>query len=241
LPTGETALSYGENATDMVNGTKPKDGSCYAYQYLTTSILVDGRRLTVALIPIKSREYLIPYIEYALSQIKNMGINVRYLLFDGGFSSVSLPIYLQKHGYRYILHFTPNAVTKRMNLKDGESALYRCGDAESFKLVRADDPETNIKYLFGTNMNCKSKRILKRYKQRWGVETSYRKHNEFLAKTTSKNYVVRLLYYSVAVCIYNCWCIFNALQGQERDGGEHIIDLEVKLTLLFAFFSIVQG
>jgi hypothetical protein len=234
-------MFYGENATDMVNGTKPKDGSCYAYQYLTTSILVDGRRLTVALIPIKSREYLIPYIEYALSQIKNMGIKVKYLLFDGGFSSVSLPIYLQKHGYRYILHFTPNAVTKRMNLEDGESALYRCGDAESFKLVRADDRETNIKYLFGTNMNCKSKRILKRYKQRWGVETSYRKHNEFLAKTTSKNYVVRLLYYSVAVCIYNCWCILNALQGQERDGGEHIIVLEVKLTLLFAFFSIVQG
>ncbi len=235
-------MFYGENEmADMVNGTKPKDGSCYAYQYMTASILVDGRRLTVALIPIKSREYLIPYIEYALSQIKNMGIKVKYLLFDGGFSSVSLPIYLQKHGYRYILHFTPNAVTKRMNLKDGESALYHCGDAESFKLVRADDSETSIKYLFGTNMDRKSKRILKRYKQRWGVETSYRKHNEFLAKTTSKNYVVRLLYYSVAVCIYNCWCILNALQGQERDGGEHIIVLEVKLTLLLVFFSLVRG
>ncbi|MHB8702294.1 MAG: hypothetical protein ACYC7D_14925 [Nitrososphaerales archaeon] len=116
------------------------------------------------MIPIKSREYLIPYIEYALSQIKNMGINVRYLQFDRGFSSVSLPIYLQKHGYRYILHFTPNAVTKRMSLKDGESALYNT-DGESFKIVRVDDSETNIKYLFATNMNCKSKRVLKRYKQ----------------------------------------------------------------------------
>ena len=100
-----------------------------------------------------------------------------------------------------------------------------------FRIVRADDSETNIKYLFATNMGCKSKRILKRYKQRWGVETSYRKHNEFLARTTSKNYVVRLLFYSVAVCIYNCWCLLNALQGQERkreDEDEHIITLEVK-------------
>lgn len=226
----------------MVNGTRPKDGSCYAYQYMSASILVDDRRLTVALIPIKSREHLLSYVEYALAQIRNMGIEVKYLLFDGGFSSVSLPIYLQKQGYRYILHFTPNRLTKRMDLKDGESSMYPCGDDdddESFKLVRADDSETNIKYLFATNMDCKSKRILKRYKQRWGVETSYRKHNEFLARTTSKNYVVRLLYYSVAVCIYNCWCLLNALQGQER-GGEHIMVLEVKLTLLFMFFLLVQ-
>jgi hypothetical protein len=239
-------MFYGdyENA-DMVNGTKPKDGSCYAYQYMTASIILDGRRLTVALIPIKSREHLLSYVESALAAIKNMGIKVKYLLFDGGFSSTSLPIYLQKQGFRYILRFTPNAVTKRMNLKDGESALYSVdGDHKEqffFKIVRADDPETNIKYLFATNMDCKSKRVLKRYKRRWGVETSYRKHNEFLARTTSKNYVVRLLYYSVEVCIYNCWCLLNALQGQERkDEDEHIIVLEVKLTLLFQFFSLIQ-
>lgn len=233
-------MFYGdyENA-DMVSGTKPKQGSSYAYQYMSAGILVDDRRLTVALIPIKSREHLLSYVEYALAQIRNMGIKVKYLLFDGGFSSVSLPIYLQKHGYRYVLHFTPNAVTKRMDLKDGESALYDAGDGQSFRIVRADDSETNIKYLFATNMDCKPKRVLKRFKRRWGVETSYRKHNEFLAKTTSKNYVVRLLYYSVAVCIYNCWCILNALQGQRRN-GEHIIVLEVKLTLLSIFFSLVE-
>ncbi|MHB8568308.1 MAG: hypothetical protein ACYC7D_07425 [Nitrososphaerales archaeon] len=88
------------------------------------------------MIPIKSREYLIPYIEYALWQIKNMGIDARYLLFEGGFSSVSLPIYLSKARLknRYILHFTPNRMTKRMDLKDGESALFHCDDTESFKL-----------------------------------------------------------------------------------------------------------
>ena len=233
-------MFYGdsENA-DMVNGTKPKEGSSYAYQYMSASILVDDRRLTVALIPIKSREHLLSYVEYVLAQIKSMGISVKYLLFDGGFSSVSLPVYLQEHGYRYILHFTPNRLTKRMNLEDGESSMYPCEHGRSFKLVRVDDSETNIKYLFATNMDCKSKRILKRFKQRWGVETSYRKHNEFLARTTSKNYVVRLLYYSVAICIYNCWCILNALQGQKRDGGAHIIVLEVKLILLFEFFSIM--
>jgi hypothetical protein len=36
-----------------------------------------------------------------------------------------------------------------------------------------------------------------------GVETTYREHNLSLPRTKSKNYVVRLLYYAVAVCIYN--------------------------------------
>ena len=53
--------------TDMVNGTKPKDGSSCAYQYLTASMLVDGKRLTIALIPIKSREHLLDYVDYALT------------------------------------------------------------------------------------------------------------------------------------------------------------------------------
>ncbi|MDG6919494.1 MAG: hypothetical protein JRN44_03525 [Nitrososphaerota archaeon] len=52
--------------------------------------------------------------------------------------------------------------------------------------------------------------MLERYKRRWGIENSYKEHNVFLAKTTSKNYTVRLLYYAIAMYIYNAWCLFNA-------------------------------
>ena len=45
-----------------------------------------------------------------------------------------------------------------------------------------------------------------------GNRDVHREHNVFLAKTTSKDYTVRLLYYAVAVCIYNAWCIFNNTQ-----------------------------
>jgi len=226
-------MFYGdENTTDMVNGTKPKDGSSYAYQYLTASILVDGRRLTIALIPIKSREHLLDYVGYALDRITAMGVMVRYFVFDGGFSSLELPAYLEKRGFRYLIRFTPNRVTKRMNLKDGESARYPCDG--QFRVVRVDDRETGMDYLFITNMTCGANRLLKRYKRRWGVETSYRMHNSFLAKTTSKNYVVRLLYYAVAVCIYNAWCLFNT-HGTMRK-AKHLIVLQVRLLVILASF-----
>lgn len=223
-------MFYGEKGTDMVNGTKPKDGSSHAYQYLTASILVDGKRLTVVLTPIKSREHVIDYVKDALNRIRNvMGIRVRYLLFDGGFSCLELPAYLQENGYLYAIHFTPNDVTKRIGLKHGESTLYPCDTP--FKLVRVDDQETKISYLFATNMTCRPKTLLKRYKTRWGVETTYREHNVFLPRTKSKNYVLRLLYYAVAVCLYNAWCILNVRHHHHG----RVIALEVKVSLLLTF------
>jgi hypothetical protein len=227
-------MFYGDRDAEMVNGTRPKDGSSYAYQYLTASILVDGKRLTIVLTPIKSRAHIIGYVKDALDRIRNMGVMVRYLLFDGGFSSLELPSWLGENGYRYAIHFTPNAVTKRMNLEDGQSVLYPSD--RPFHLVRVDDRETKISYLFATNMTCRPKRLLKRYKTRWGVETTYREHNLFLPKTKSKNYVVRLLYYAAAVCIYNVWCILNSSEDDGRDeDSRHVIALEVKLSILLAF------
>jgi hypothetical protein len=93
--------------------------------------------------------------------------------------------------------------------------------------VRADDLKAGNSYLFATNMTCRPRTVLRRYRRRWGIETSYREHNVFLAKTTSKHYAVRLLYYAVAVCIYNAWCVFNA---RRQDG--RVIALEVKVSLL---------
>lgn len=230
-------MFYGDHDTEMVNGTRPKDGSSYAYQYLTASILVDGKRLTIALTPIKSREHIIDYVKDALDRIRNAGVGVRYLLFDGGFSCLELPSWLGENGYRYAVHFTPNAVTKRIGLEDGEATSYPSD--RPFKLVRVDDAETKISYLFATNMTCGPKRLLKRYKTRWGVETTYREHNLFLPRTKSKNYALRLLYYAVAVCIYNAWCILNAREddcGEEEDEEDrHVIALEVKLFVLLTF------
>jgi hypothetical protein len=227
-------MFYGEKeGTEMVNGTRPKDGSSYAYQYLTASILVGGRRLTIVLTPIKSREHILDYVKDALNRIRNMGVMVRYLLFDGGFSSLELPAYLGENGYAYAIHFTPNSVTKRMNLGDGQATLYPSD--RPFKLVRVDDAETKIGYLFATNMTCRPKRLLKRYKTRWGVETSYREQNSFLPRTKSKNYTVRLLYYAAAVCMYNAWCILNASDDDRKEKGKHVIALEVKVFVLLAF------
>ena len=47
------------------------------------------------------------------------------------------------------------------------------------------------------------------FKKRWGIETGYRMIRKFLARTTSKRYSIRLLYFYLAVLLYNFWVLLN--------------------------------
>jgi hypothetical protein len=41
----------------MTNWTKPRYGSSFTHQYLTSSILADDKGVTIVLTPIRSREH----------------------------------------------------------------------------------------------------------------------------------------------------------------------------------------
>jgi IS4 transposase len=57
------------------------------------------------------------------------------------------------------------------------------------------------------------------YRRRWGIETSYRKVTEFLPKTSSPTFSVRLFYFLFAVALYNLWVLTNLLLTSDRAVG----------------------
>jgi len=57
------------------------------------------------------------------------------------------------------------------------------------------------------------------YRRRWGIETSYRKVAEFLPKTSSPTFSVRLFYFLFAVALYNLWVLTNLLLAADRAVG----------------------
>ncbi len=92
--------------------------------------------------------------------------------------------------------------------------LFR-SDASHFKLVIVDDGEGS-KRVFATNLDIEEKNafdLFTQYRKRWGIETSYRVKNDFRVKTTSKNYVIRLFYFLLSVCLYNLWVLANIMVG----------------------------
>jgi len=89
--------------------------------------------------------------------------------------------------------------------------------------------------VFATNLRVspgEAETFYRRYSRRWQIENEYKiiKH-DFLAKTSSKDYRVRLFYFVFAVLLYNIWRLtelevrvhdstFDAVVARLREGLE---------------------
>jgi hypothetical protein len=207
-------MYYGDPKTSMVMGTNHKKGSNYAYEYLTASVLVDGERLVLAVLPITARNEVSDLTISVLLRIHQLGIKIRYVTFDGGFFNVDTIRFLEAWNLKYILHLPMTRKAKRMKLWKGRRFVYTGRKREwkrilSFCVVVAYDERKKYKYLLATNMHYSDDTLLHLFNKRWGIETSYRMCNQFLVRTTSRAYVTRLFYYLFACIVYNAWVLFN--------------------------------
>ncbi len=211
-------MYYGNPATPMVIGTQHKNGSNYAFEYLTASITIDGERLILDVIPLITRKDVYSAIKQVLTRIQELKIKIRYVTLDGGFFSTETIQYFEKTKIKYILRMPQNNKTKKIKLKHGTTITYKTNNHKKrkyeqiqFNATTAYDPIKKYFYLFATNIKQNATTILKMFSKRWGIETTYRITNQFLIKTTSLQYTVRLFYYLFACMMYNIWIQLNEL------------------------------
>jgi hypothetical protein len=231
-------MYYGDPETQGVAGTRPKRGSYYAYRFATASVLLDGQRFTLAVQPIDKLSVL-EHVRQLISQVLDLGIRVRLILFDRGYFSTALINYLNTLPFDYIIQL-PASIK---GLKEGEDRLYttrrhgtRKRDQATFRLVtlRGRDFHGKVKlFIFATNTSLKPRRIRRLFRKRWGIETSYRMIRKFLAKTTSRRYRVRLLYFYLAVVLYNLWVKLNF--RQEEPFSADVLRLHLMMLLAVSF------
>jgi hypothetical protein len=106
--------------------------------------------------------------------------------------------------------FSTNATAGQRGLDDFGGGL----DMESASLEDIDDRLWKGRRAYLTNKNVEDKddaeRIIKRYDQRWTIETKYRViKNEFLGKTTSRKFSVRTFFWLFACMFYNAWVLLD--------------------------------
>ena len=202
-------MYYGNPKTQGIVGAMPKNGSCHAYRFATASVLLNRQRLTLAVTPMFDRSALW-HVKRLLAGIAQSGLRVKLLLFDRGYYSTALMRYLNDEGLKYIIHIPWHGKP----LGAGVDRLHtttthkkRQSEQATFRLVTV---RQNYKMLiFATNSSLKRRWIRKTFRRRWGIETSYRMIGMFLAKTTSRLYRLRLLYFFLAVVLYNLWVLKN--------------------------------
>jgi len=71
---------------------------------------------------------------------------------------------------------------------------------------------------FVTNLDVEAstaKAYAAAFRRRWGIEPSYRQIGDFLPRTSSPTFSVRLFYFLFAVSLYNLWVLANVLVSAE--------------------------
>ena len=235
---------FGDRQDEMVMGTYLQKGTSSCFRYATLNVVSKGRRLTLLALPVginDRKEHVVrDLIVFAKSRLK-----IRCVYLDRGFYSTSVLNMLKDFGLKFII---PAKRTPKMHEviqgfeKDGVVPYTITGTNSQrrafLRLAVVLNPD-GTKYGFITNMDVKdedARAVSGLYKQRWGIETSYRMKNVFRAKTTSKNYVIRLFYFLYSVLLYNLWILLNMIIGKfifDEVREEPIITAKFFATVLY--------
>jgi len=162
--------------------------------------------------PLGSMEKL---LNESLLRVKNkIKIDKAYL--DRGFNSAEIFRVLKDNKIRFIMPMIRSPTVKAAFDKAEACPVYIFKNFmvrdEPINLILVDDKQ-GVKRAFVSNFDiapCLAYRFYEMYSKRWGIETSYRNlDHDFKAKTTTRNYHIRLFYFLFSCCLYNLWVLVN--------------------------------
>jgi len=239
-------LYYGDKNDSMVVGTKPKNGTTWAYRFATLTIIEKECRLTIRVIPV-GKNYTKDGIVADLVKYAQERFMVGVVCIDRGFNSAEVYSALDNLGVTYITPAVLNSriIWKMRGQQPPKIIPITIGDPKkkmvtaNLVIVLGDDME---KVGFITNMDpdrMHTRKLTKLYKKLWGIETSYRVKKDFRPKTTSKNYIIRLFYFLFSVCLYDLWEIVNIIYSLEDkiDPRTPLISAELFGEAIFRIFK----
>lgn len=214
-------LFYGDADTEMTTHTDPNRGTDRAFRFLTACVVSGDIRLTVGV------ETLGPETDIRQALVQLLGpvttwLDIRRVFLDRGFYEVRVLQALEAFDLEYIVRARQfpslasgpvETTVEKDYVVGGSRPPYDTVTLTRFAVPHADAPESKQMY-FVTNMRVtetSAESLAESYRRRWGIETSYRVIGDFLAKTTSKSFSVRLYYFLFAVALYDIWVLTNVL------------------------------
>lgn len=223
-----------EDYPEMVSGTKKKHGR--AYKFATLSVVSNNTPLVLAVEPVKehsmwdttgtvSRTPKADVVDRLLSKAQEY-VDIHKVFCDREFSGIHVRDVIDRKGLFYII---PKPVRAKQDLDDIEDVKQHPVANMGFRtnqltvhnrthdvaFIYKYDEETENYVLFTTNAEMTTDRmqgLVTQYRDRWQIEIEYRTIKEnFLLKTTSKDYRIRLFHFLGAVIMYNVWRVSNVL------------------------------
>jgi putative transposase len=218
------------NSEDEIYRSQARDGTSHFHAYATAYVICKGQRFTVALCSVRKGRPLHEVIRELLRQAAKANVRPRYLLLDRGFCSVAVIRYLQRAHCPFLMPLVlrgrkanhPKGPSSsrvfatwkksgwgRYTMTSGqkERATVRvCVKCRNLRGERGKHGREALVYGYGGGLLPRSYQWVKEtYRNRFGIETSYRQMEQARIRTSTRDPLLRLFYVGVALILRNVW------------------------------------
>jgi hypothetical protein len=227
---------------------KPRQGTTQFHAYATACIVQRGQRYTLALTCVRRHESTVVVLRRLLARIREIGVKIKRLLLDRAFFNVPVTEYLQGEQVPFLmpvvirgrrpkkrrpktgLHWIKRqkAGWYAHTLRNGKRrvTLQVCVGYRSHR-HRKDRKRVQQKLLFAAwRVQGSPVEIRERYRQRFGIESSYRQMRQARIYTCTRNPHLRLVFVAVAIMLRNLWVWIHATLLAEGSSGNDKLRLE---------------
>jgi putative transposase len=206
-----------------------KSGTTHFHAYATAYVVRRGRRFTVALTHVEHGADLADVVKRLLRLASRAGIRPNLLLLDRGFYSVAVIRYLQAARYPFIMpvicrgrraddprgpsgtrvftthkrhgwfRYTLTSANQRT------ATVLICVHCRNWRGRRNRHGRQTLVYACWGVSPTTTHWVYQVYRQRFGIETSYRQLHEARIKTSTRDPLLRLLFVGIALFLRNVW------------------------------------
>ena len=227
---------YGEekNSGDTIK-TKPKLGTSRFFTYASIYLILRNKRYTLAIKYIRKGDTLKDTVDFLIKEIQSIGFKIRTLYLDREFYTVEVIDYLISMDAPFIIPCVKRGpsggIRKLLTGKKSYSTEYtmRSKDNEVtfqvnvvVKYSKGKYKENGIKHFAYAvnNINIPIKNTFKKYRKRFGIESSYKLMNQARTHTSTKKPELRLLYIGLSLLLVNIWIYIQWTHlSTPRQGG----------------------
>ncbi len=203
--------------------SQAKSGTTHFHGYATVSIVHDNQRYVVALRFVEKGESMKDIVVWLLNRLKTIGIRIKRAYFDKGFCAIPVLKTLQRRKLSFIIPIPVRGKSGGVRKLFDASASYKTtytfnspkhGELEVQAVVVQKYSKGRYKRkgarwfaysVAGLSKSVEPHQVFEMYRQRFGIESSYRQMNQVRARTTSQNPVIRLLLVGLAFIMFNLY------------------------------------
>jgi len=215
-----------------------KEGTTWFHRYATAYVIKKNKRCTIAMTYVRKGEKLTDVLQRLWRRLEALGLTIARLYLDKGFCSIPVLRFLRRQGLPFVMPMpvrggAERGVRRLFHGRRGYATRYTMRSEENGRLTvdvwvackyNAGKYERHgveyFVYIIHDIPEGSWHQLYEDYRQRFGIESSYRLMNRVRARTSSRNPALRLLYVGLALVLLNLWvaCKWESVSHPRRGG-----------------------